>query len=332
MGVDSMWRAVVLATVLPGLGGCFFVSGSVNPFQQGPEPLREHVVSGEGSDKLLLIDVSRAITADEQQGAFGLRRRESVVSRLEEELEHAGRDDRVRAVILRINSPGGTVTASDVIFHRLLEFKAERGIPVVAHLLDTATSGAYYVALAADEIVASPTTVTGSIGVILYGLNLEGLLTKVGVSNQTIKSGRHKDIGSPLRRMTPEEEAILQGVLDTMRSRFVGLVRERRPEAEAAETSGFLDGRILTAEQALAARLVDRIGYLDDALAVARTRARVPRARVVMYRRPSEYAENIYSRPPLSGGDLQVNLFNLHLDGLPIGTPRFMYLWLPGLE
>ncbi|MBI4516393.1 MAG: signal peptide peptidase SppA [Deltaproteobacteria bacterium] len=316
-----------LSALFAGPSGCVFVSGSINPFARGTEPLEEHTVAGEGRDKILLLDISQVISDEEQQTAFGFKRRESTVARVEEELRHAAGDDRVKAVILRINSPGGTVTASDVVYHRLMSFKADRGLPLVAQMMDVATSGGYYVALAADEIVASPTTVTGSIGVVLYGFNLEGLLAKVGVTNQTIKSGTHKDIGSPLRRMTAEESAIMQSVLDEMQSRFVGLVRQRRPRFDGAAAA--LDGRILTAGQALEAKLVDRIGYLDDAVTAARTRAQLGQARVVMYRRPGEYAHNIYSRAAVAGGGVQFNLLHLETGGLLSGGPRFMYLWLP---
>jgi protease IV len=322
---------VALATALLTASGCIFVSGNLNPFQQETAPFEEHVVAGEGADKVLLLDISRTISSEEQEGAFGLQRRAGTVANVEEQLKRAAKDDKVKAVVLRINSPGGTVTASDVIFHRIMSFKDERHVPVIAHMGDMATSGAYYVSLAADEIIASPTSVTGSIGVVLYGINLEGLMSKFGIANQTLKAGVHKDIGSPLRKMTPEESKILQDVLDQMRARFAGLVKERRPQfAQSDKVQPYLDGRILTAQQALDAHLVDRIGYLDDAIAAARQRAQISTARVVMYRRPGEYAENIYSQPALSGG-MQVNFLNVDLGGLLPG-PRFLYLWLPGAE
>lgn len=313
------------------LSGCVFVSASLNPFGGRPEPLEEHVVAGQGKDKILLLDISQMITADEQQSAFSLRRRQSTVADVEEQLQQAAKDDRIRAVVLRINSPGGTVTASDVIFHRLMEFKEERHIPLIAHFGDLATSGAYYVSIAADEIVASPTTVTGSIGVVMIGLNVEGLMTKIGVTNQTMKSGAHKDIGSPLRKMTPEESAILQQVLDEMRARFAGLVLERRPEfARSDKAEAFTDGRIVTAGQALESKMVDQIGYLDEALALAKVRAQVSQARVIMYRRPGDYAENIYSKSAAKAGDMQVNLVNLDMSSLLPAPQGFLYLWTPG--
>jgi protease-4 len=312
------------------LSGCVFITGNLNPFVSPPPPLEEHVVSGEGKAKILLVDVSRMITNQEDEGALGLSRREGLTARVDEELQRAAQDDQVRAVVLRINSPGGTVTASDVIYHQILEFKAAHHLPVIAQFLDMGTSGAYYVALAADEIVASPTTVTGSIGVVMYSVNVVGLMEKLGVKNQTIKSGARKDIGSPLRPMTPEDQAILQGVLDGMQQRFVGLVRERRPGLSAEAVHTISDGRILTADQALQLGLVDRIGYLQDTLQAVSQRVGAGEARVIMYRRPQEFAETIHSVAPLAPS--QFNLINLGLGAGWQASPQFLYLWQPPLE
>ncbi len=323
-------RLLLASTLAALLSGCVFITGNLNPFSATPQPLEEHVVSGEGSAKILLLDISRVISTQEDEGALGMNRREGLTARIDEALQRAAKDDKVRAVVLRINSPGGTVTASDVIFHQIMTFKAERHVPVIAQMLDMGTSGAYYVALAADEIVASPTTVTGSIGVVMYGLNFAGLMDKFGVRNQTIKSGAHKDIGSPLRAMTPEDQAILQSVLDGMQQRFLGLVRERRTQLSDETVKTIADGRILTADQALQLGLVDRIGYLPDTLHAAEQRAGVSAARVVMYRRPQEFAENIYARAPLAPA--QINLVNLDFGGWSHAAPQFMYMWLPNLE
>jgi len=318
------------AALLTLAGGCVLITGTLNPFSNEPQPLQEHVVFGEGRDKILMLDVSKMIGSEDEEGALGIIRRESTTARVREELEMAANDDRVRAVVLRINSPGGTVTASDIIFHQLMRFKKDTGRPVVAQMLDMGTSGAYYVALAADEIVATPTTVTGSIGVVMYGVNLSGLMDKVGIRNQTIKAGALKDMGSPLRPMTPQEDTILHDVLKQMQDRFLELVRERRPGLTAEGAQTIADGRILTAEQALALNLVDRIGYLDDTLRVAGARAGVEEARVVMYRRPQEFAETIYSRGALHAP--QINLVNLDFAGLGLASPQFMYMWLPSVE
>ena len=322
--------ALLLAACAALLPGCALVIADLNPFERKPEGLSESVLQGTGRDKIVLIDISQMITADEEEGALGLRRRESSVARVAQVLRQVSDDDDVKALVLRINSPGGTVGASDIIYHEVRGFAEQKKVPVVAQFLDLGTSGAYYVALSADEIVAQPTSVTGSIGVILFGLNLEGLLDKVGVKDQTLKAGLNKDIGSPLRPLKPEERVILQNVLDSMHTRFIGLVRERRPQLSDDNVAQATDGRILTAEQALQLGLVDRIGYLDDAIAAAKRRANLTQARVVIYRRPSEFSENIYSAA--QGGPPRVNLINFDLGTLLYDEAQFMYLWRPALS
>ena len=319
----------VCALAALALPGCAFVVADLNPFASRPQALEEHVIEGEGKAKILVVDVSHMISDEEREGTLGLGKQESVVARVTEELRQAADDDRVKAVVLRINSPGGTVTGSDTLYHVIRDFAAKKQLPVIAQMMDLGTSGAYYVALAADEIVAQPTTVTGSIGVIMFGLNVQGLLEKVGVKNQTLKAGANKDIGSPLREMTPEERQILQSVLDDMRGRFVQLVRERRPHASPESFAAVTDGRIVTAGQALQARLIDRIGYLDDAISIAKQRAGLTEARVILYRRGSEFSENIYSRAGTAPA--QVNLINFDLGALAGHGPAFMYLWRPQL-
>ena len=151
------------------------------------------------------------------------------MSRVREQLDRARDDPEVRALLLRINSPGGTATASDLVYGEILRFKRERGVPVVAQLMGLATSGGYYVAMAADVVVAHPTTVTGSIGVRFVSVSLAGLMEKVGIEDQTLVAGSHKDAGSPLRRLTREERAHLQSVLDDLHSRFEQVVAAGRP-------------------------------------------------------------------------------------------------------
>ena len=309
--------------------GCLFMTGNIELFSLKPKPLEERVVSGQAGDKILLIDISRIISNQQDSSSWYLSRQQSVVARVEAELQLASADPEVKAVIIRINSPGGTVTASDILYHRIMRFKKERGLPVIALLVDLGTSGAYYAALAADEIVAHPTTVTGSIGVVMHSINLVGLMDKIGVRDQTLKTGAKKDIGSPLRNMTADERELLESVLGDMQSRFMGLVRERRTGLSDEAQREIADGRILSAARAKEIGLVDRIGYLDDTVALAQRMAGLPESRVIMYRRPDEMSETAYShashaaaQPPV------VNLIQLDLGPL-LATPQFLYLWMP---
>jgi len=323
-----MRRLGLLAALALGTTGCFVVLGNPLGVLQRERPLEETTVEGEGRDKVLLVDISSVITDLPTRHAFGLIEEESTVGRVQSELKKAAKDERVKALVLRINSPGGGVTASDEVYGELVGFKREHKVPVVAALGDLAASGGYYVACAADQVVAHPTTVTGSIGVILVNLNLEGLLGKIGVRNETFKAGEHKDLLSPLRGATPEERRIVQSILDSLHARFVAVVREARPKLDTGRLAELTDGRIFDASQALAAGLVDRIGGLRDAIDVAKRSAGLETARVVMYRRADERRENIYSR---AGSPAQVNLLPVDLGALGGGGPRFMYLWAPGL-
>jgi protease-4 len=234
----------------------------------------------------------------------------------------------VKAVVLRINSPGGTVTASDIIYHELKMFKASRKVPIVASIMDVGTSGGYYIAAAADSVLAHPSSVTGSIGVIMLTVNARGLLEKVGVEATAVTSGPRKDMGSPFRAMTTEERAIFQGLIDSFYQRFLNIVQEGRPHLQMDQIKTLADGRIYTGDQAKEAGLVDDIGYLEDAIELAKKKAKITEARVVTYRRPGEYSNNVYSRllapgPLASLADLDVMTF---VQG---GSPQFMYLWMP---
>ncbi|MGH7332872.1 MAG: signal peptide peptidase SppA [Candidatus Rokuibacteriota bacterium] len=305
--------------------GCSVVSIDLTPRIQ---PLEEQTVHGRGENKILLMDFSGLITDEVGSGSLTLGTptpRVPLLVRVREELEKASRDPKVRALVIKINSPGGTVTASDILFHELDTFRQRNRTPVVAVMMDVAASGGYYLALAADTIVAHPTTVTGSIGVILLTINADGLLQKIGVTTTAIKSGPLKDMGSPLRSLTAEERAIFQSVIDDLHGQFVAKLAERRRiPLDTAKT--LADGRVYTAQQALAEKLVDRIGYIPDALAVARQAAGLEEARIIVYQRPREYRAT-YFAGARGEGDLDISLGQV--TKLVVAGPRFLYLWWP---
>lgn len=306
--------------------GCSFISVSLAPTVA---PLKETTVMGKGKEKILVVDISGIISEEEKRGIAGLSGEPDMVTRIKEELIAAARDKHIKAVILRINSPGGTVTASDMIYHEIEQFKKTTGNKVIACIMDLGASGGYYVAVSADKIVAHPTTVTGSIGVIMLNLSVEGLMQKIGVKDTSIKTGEHKDMGSPLKTMTDEERKIFQGVLDNMYERFLSVIAENRKELTLAELRSLADGRIYTARQALEYGLIDQIGYLDEAITLAKQEAGLPTARVIIYHRPGAYKNNIYSQLSSSGFST-INLLNIDLKTfVRSGTPSFMYLWAP---
>ncbi len=284
--------------------------------------LEERVVLGTEGPKILLLDLDGVLSEEAGAGSFGLGGRESPVARVREQLERAREDAEVRAVLLRIQSPGGTVTASDILYREVLRFREETKRPVVAHCMGVCASGGYYVAMAADRVLAHPTTVTGSIGVIFSGLSLAGLMEKLGVEDQTLTSGPFKDAGSSLRRMTEAERAQLQSVLDDLHARFLEVVRAGRPQLAAESVERLADGRVYTARQASAAGLVDGIAYLPEAVQELKQRAGLERARVVVYHRPREVRENLYSA---SAGPAS------RPGAAALGQAAFLYLWAPGL-
>lgn len=304
------------------LSGCAFVNVPLIP---APGPLEEQVLEGEGTKKILLLDISGTISEKEKSGGLLGHPSSSMVSLVRETLKKAEKDDDIAGLIVRINSPGGTVTASDTIRHDILEFKRHKKVPVVACIMATGASGGYYVATAADEIVAHPTAITGSIGVILMKFNVEGLMGKIGVEEQTVKSGDKKDIMSPFRRATPEEVKLAQTIIDQLYGRFLDVTMARPGnKLTREELHKLADGRLYTATQALDARLIDRVGYLDDVIAGIRKSMGVEKARVVTYYRPGSYKGSIYAGAGEKGGVMEM------LGGMDaFSGASFMYLWQP---
>lgn len=184
------------------------------------------------------------------------------------ELKKFGDSPSVKAIVLRIDSPGGGVVPSQEIHDAVLRVRNKQNKAVVASMGTVAASGGYYIAAASDRIIANPGTLTGSIGVIMELANLEGLLKKIGVENVVVKSGRHKDIGSPFRKMSDEDRRILQSVMDDVHTQFIEAVAEGR-SLEVSDVRPLADGRIFTGRQAKDIKLVDELGDLDDAIKLA---------------------------------------------------------------
>jgi protease-4 len=319
-----------LATILVFLaGGC--TTPQIKLFPSQADPLQESTLEGRGEQKILVIPVRGVISNSPDEGL--IRTRPSLVQEVVSHLRKAAQDRDIRAVVLQINSPGGSVTGSDILYHEILRFKEERKIPVVAAMLDVAASGAYYIALPADHIVAHPTTVTGSVGVIFIRPKVATLMEKIGVGVEVSKSGANKDIGSPFRPTTPEEEKMLAAMTDQLGKRFVDLVARHRKASPAAlaEVSA---AQVFLAAQALKLNLVDSIGYMPDALGEAKKRAGLPEdARVVVYRRADYPNDNIYNPVTSYEGSRPTALLDLGLPRLlPAAQAGFYYLWQAGAE
>lgn len=323
-----MPRLSVLATALC-LTGCF--NGLLLKPTQVDGPLTESVMADSDScwckNKVAVIDVDGMLMNMRTSSLLGSG--ENPVALFREKLDAAACDRRVKAVVLRVNSPGGAVTASDIMYRDLVNFRRETGKPVVVCMMDVAASGAYYLAMGSDLVYAHPTTVTGSIGVIMSLYNAAGLFSKLGVTSDPIKSGPNKDIGNPGRPMTAEERAIMQGMVDSFYGQFVHIVAEGRHMPEE-QVRVLADGRVYTGVEAQKLGLVDRVGYLDDAIQAAMQLACICDATIIAYDRCEGYRGSIYAALPRIPNEINVRL---DVPGLSAAThgATFMYLWEPGI-
>ncbi|MDX1960733.1 MAG: signal peptide peptidase SppA [Leptospiraceae bacterium] len=310
-----------------------FIGNTVRLFDgaERSSDLLETTIEGNSSDKVLLISIDGVISdSPSPTGFLGLGSSDSMVARIKEELSKASFDPYIKGIILKINSPGGGVTASDLIYREISKFKQEKNIPIVALFMDTAASGGYYVAMSSDYIVAHPTTVTGSIGVIISSINVKQGLDKIGVKDQSITSGPNKAILSPLQEMSPEQRTIIQSVVDGMYEKFLEKVKSNRKQISEVKLRQLADGRIYTAEQALKEKLIDRIGYFEDAvgsLMKADTyRGTGAKPRIITYTyNPRKPLKNVYqvNDKILEESNIE-KLLKVISDK---DTPKFLYLW-----
>lgn len=288
--------------------------------------VQENPVAGPaacGRARVAVVDVDGLLLNMPFTGPYSLG--ENPVALFRERLDAVAADPSICAVVIRLNSPGGSVTATDVMWHDLQTFRARTKRPVVVCLMDVAAGGGYYLATAADVIVAHPTTVTGGIGVVLNLYNLRELMAQFNVLSQGIKSGELIDMGSPLRNLPEESKRLLQKMADEYHRRFIQVVREARPQTEPAPGPTY-DGRVFTAPEALERRLIDRIGYLDDAVALAAELGQHPDAPPVLFHRGNDPARSLYAvtpNTPLQGTGWPASIPGLDRSRLP----AFLYLW-----
>lgn len=257
----------------------------------------EKPVLGTGAGKFALVTLRGVIQEGGAEG--GLFAVPDPVEEFQEKFRRAARDPLVRGVLLEIDSPGGGLTASDVLYREVRRFRDESKKPVVASIGDLGASGGYYVAVACDSIVAHPTSLVGSIGVILIGFDLRGLSEKIGVKDRTFKSSKSdkKDMLSPFKEVTPEEREIVQTILDEYHDLFIRNVADGR-KLPVADATRLADGRIFTARQALKEKLVDAVGYREDAFAALKKLAGTTEGRLVRYSRPGGLAGLFGARGP----------------------------------
>jgi protease-4 len=338
-----MNRLAVVGLILVGALGCVApikvvtedrlridgpVSAEIVPTSNARPIVAMAVEGGESACKsphVAIVDVDGLLLNTNLTGPYSSG--DNPVDVFREKLDAAAADPCAVAVVVRVNSPGGSVTASDIMWRDLQRFREKTGRPVVACLMDLGTSGAYYLSTACDLIVAHPTTVTGGIGVVLNLYNLQDAMNVLNIVSQAVKAGDKIDLGTVTRALKPEEEALLKEMTNEFYDRFRDVVCRQRKQVDAADRTTF-DGRVFTASQALKRGLVDRIGYLDDALDVARELAAQPHAGAVLLHRCGDVGRTPYSTTP--NFPLQVNLFPASLPGLDRGKlPTFLYMWQP---
>jgi len=326
------WVLLACISLSLFVGGCGTGAFQIQMVPRNQELVETQLKKDSGwfvTDKIVVIDVD-GVMMNKPQDSW-MRSGDNPVSTFLEKLDKAASDDDVKAVVLRINSPGGSVAAADMMYHSLAEFKRKKKVPVVACMMDVAASGGYYLACGSDGIIAQPSTVTGSIGTIMQTFSVAGTMEKIGIEAVAVKSGKMKDIGSPLHDMTDEEKQLLQQIIDRFYEQFLGVVEKGRPELDKNKLRRLADGRVFIAEQAKELGLIDRIGYPDNAVDWAKEMAGMEKAKTVIYHRSLSTMPNIYGTASSQASGIGP-LVNIDLpDWLQSGGTQFLYLWQPGL-
>ena len=318
---SGVGRAIFLALlVLLLLGSAalnlVLIAGSLGGSSAG---IQQTIQSGGGTDKIAVIPIRGIIdTATSMQ--------------FDRFMDMAQADKSVKAVVIEIDSPGGTVTASDEIYNRVKAFKSKKSIPVVVSMGSLATSGGYYAACGADYVFAQPTTFTGNIGVLMPRYNFSKLMEKYGVEETTIVSSgaRFKNAGSSFRPESPEETQYMQELADSAFSQFKSVVSAGRSSRLKANLEDIASGKVFTANTALNMGLIDQVGYLDDAQTYATTTAGLSSPTVVRYHDPPTLMQMLLASSKVGaatangeGVSVTVDQKLLH----ELSTPRPLYLW-----
>lgn len=317
------------------LAGCMPSSVTISLRPQSLDLREAEVLADDrATDKVALID-ARGLIADSSLSSLfvdGPNPVDEIVRRLNE----AAEDPYVKAVVLRINSPGGTVTASEIVYREIEHFREQTRKPVVASLGEVAASGGYYIALAADRIVTEPTCITGSIGVLFPGINVSKGLARIGIFSTTVTSGSNKALGDPLAPINHEHQAIIQGMVDEFHAMFVERVRSRRA-VDSARFDDLTDGRVVTGAEAARTGLADELGGVREAFEAAKSLAGLERARLIKYHtsRDSHRPRTAYGGSPEHGltGEIEIGPLSIDAGILPgvgaIEPGRAYFLWIP---
>ncbi|MDJ0984594.1 MAG: signal peptide peptidase SppA [Desulfobacterales bacterium] len=298
-------------------------------FSSAADPLQEYTLEGTATGKVLVIHIRGTISDAPRRRIVTTR--PSMLQEVVSHLRKAEKDPEIKALLLKINSPGGSATASDILYHEIVAFKQKTGAKVVVAMMNVAASGGYYISLPADYILAHPTTVTGSVGVVFLRPDVAGLMNKIGIGVEVRKTGRNKDMGSPFRQATEEEIQIVQNLIDRLGERFLDLIDAHR-RIDSQHLEQISTARIFLADDALKLGLIDRVGYLPDAVHEAKRLAELPEnAKVVVYRRTEFPDDNLYNTSTSRYEGQGMSIVSLDLpESLTSYQAGFYYLWQPG--
>ena len=278
------------------------------------------------SARIGLVDVDGLLFNQNLTGLYSVG--ENPVAAFREKLEAAASDPRVKSIVVRINSPGGGVTACDVMADELRRFREESGKPVVCCLMDVATAGAYYLAVGGDQVIALPTSLTGGIGALINHYNLLDAMAQLNLTADPIKAGSLVDMGSVTSPLDDGTRKLLQEIADGFRDRFHERVARRRPGMTPDDWKAVDDGRVIPASGALKHHLVDGLGYVHEAIAEAEKQAGSPGAEIVLFQRSGYPTHSIYAITP--NAPIQGDLVPFSYPGLDRSkAPTFLYLWQP---
>lgn len=317
------WLALTVGSIVLLLVILIFVISLFTNVNE-PNGLQERHLTGHGPDKIVVINIAGIIGA--VSSSIPLTSTSGVsADQIRQQLQQANDDPQVKAVIMSIDSPGGSAVVSDQIWQQIQTFKTESHKPVIAQFGDTAASGGYYIATAADKIIANPASLTGSIGVILEFYDASGLLNKLGITPGVVKSGPYKDIASFTRPTTPDEQAILQSVVNGAYDQFVERVATGR-KMNMDKVKSLADGRIYTGAQAKENGLIDELGNQDKAISIAKQLAHLSSASVVEYNQNNLLQSLLATNSQL--GLLQ-SLLSLGQNTTKASPSALQYIWQP---
>lgn len=322
VGLASFFFLCTLFLFILFIGSLLLGRAFLSATPEGKRQIFETVVEGKGEDKIAIVPIKGLLTNESGDGLF--LERDSIVETVKQDLEQATQDSQVKAILLEVDSPGGGITASDVIYNRIMKFKADTQKKVVVYMGDIAASGGYYISSAADAIVAHPTTITGSIGVIMPLINVAELINRYGIKDNSIASGTMKEIGSPFKPMTQEEADILKDIINELYMQFVKVVSTGR-NLDIETVKKLADGRIYTGKQAVEKGLVDQLGYLEDAIHVTKKLSGLSEATIVRYEKPSGLAGifGLMSRKFFQNNTIRLDISHFHEQD----SIKPMYLW-----